>query len=70
MNWLKRYFGWANDNPFYKKAIFTHHKELVNGDILIDDRPDHCGAKEFPGRFIHFGGPDFPDWDAVLAELL
>ncbi|MDR1016125.1 MAG: hypothetical protein LBL67_01465 [Coriobacteriales bacterium] len=69
-NWLKQYFGAGKDNPFYKRTFFTHCKNLIAGDILIDDRPHKNGAADFPGRLIYFGGPDFPDWPAVLAELL
>jgi len=36
---------------------------------LIDDRTTK-GAAEFAGRHIHFGSPQFPDWQSVLDELL
>ena len=68
--WIKKHFG--NDGPdniFFRKAIFSSVKHLSRGDILIDDRTAN-GAGEFAGRHIHFGTPEFPDWQAVLDELL
>lgn len=68
--WVKRYFGGDGpENTFYRKAIFSSVKHLSRGDILIDDRTAN-GAGDFQGRHIHFGTPEFPDWQAVLDELL
>lgn len=68
--WVKRYFGGDGpENIFYRKVIFSSVKQLNCGDILIDDRTVN-GAGEFTGRHIHFGSASFPDWPAVLAELL
>jgi len=69
MNWIKAHFGDGKDSLFYKKVIFSQAKHLNKGDILIDDRTRN-GAGEFSGRFILFGSKDFPDWDAVLRELM
>ena len=49
--------------------ILTHRKDLVKGDILIDDRPNN-GAKDFEGEWIHFGSKNFPDWKSVIKYLL
>ena len=38
-------------------------------DFLIDDRPNN-GAKNFEGKWIHFGSEDFPDWSSVIKYLL
>ena len=27
------------------------------------------GANRFPGEFIHFGTPSFPDWRSVVTHL-
>ncbi|MDO5343308.1 MAG: hypothetical protein Q4F02_00115 [Candidatus Saccharibacteria bacterium] len=68
--WVKRYFGGDGpDNIFFRKAIFSSVKHLSRGDILIDDRTAN-GAGDFQGRHIHFGSTAFPDWQAVLDELL
>ncbi|MDO4774113.1 MAG: hypothetical protein Q4A37_03250, partial [Candidatus Saccharibacteria bacterium] len=68
--WVKRYFGGDGpENIFFRKVIFSSVKQLSRGDILIDDRTVN-GAAEFTGRHIHFGSAEFPDWPAVLRELL
>ena len=63
--WIKNYFG----NLFKKRVILTHHKDFVQGDILIDDSCNN-GAGNFCGEHIQFGTEKYPDWDAVLAYLL
>lgn len=63
--WVKKYLP----DVFYKRIVITHHKDLVEGDYLIDDRGKN-GTSEFKGEWIHFGSERFPDWDAVLDYLL
>jgi len=63
--WLEEKFG----DKISRKLILTHRKDLVKGDILIDDRPNN-GAKDFEGKWIHFGSEDFPDWSSVLKYLV
>lgn len=65
LNWVKKYLG----NVAYKRVIFSHNKHLNAGDYLIDDRTAN-GAGEFKGEHIHFGTPDFPDWETVKTYLL
>lgn len=67
--WVQKYFGEDEDSLFYKKVIFSQQKHLNHGDILIDDRTKN-GAGEFPGRLVLFGSDTFPDWQAVLDDLL
>lgn len=57
-------------NPFYKKVIFSHHKNLClqEGSWLIDDRDKH-GAKAFGDRHIQFGTDKYPDWKSVVDHL-
>lgn len=40
MEWMKKKF------PFFstKKMIFTHHKHLLKGDVLIDDHPKNINS--------------------------
>lgn len=64
LNWVKQYLG----NPFEKKLILSHHKELLCGDFLIDDWDKH-GTSKFQGEWIRFGSPQFPDWDTVEDYL-
>ena len=61
-DWLNKYFG----DLIKKKVIFSHHKELLNGDYLIDDRPVHG----FKGKQFLFGSEEYPDWNSITKELL
>jgi len=69
VNWIHRYFGSEKDSPLYKRVIITHHKNLLKGDLLIDDRLKN-GVNGFEGEHIHFGTPKFPDWNTVLNYLI
>jgi len=70
--WIEKYFG----DLFHKKMFVTHRKDMLIGDILIDDRLKN-GAENFKGELIHFGWDyenkkwnPYPDWDSVLEKLL
>ena len=68
--WVKKYFGGdGRENIFFRKVVFSSVKHLSQGDILIDDRTAN-GAGDFSGRLIRFGSDEFPDWQAILRELL
>ena len=69
LSWVQLHFGFGDDSPAYKRLILSHNKNLNVGDYLIDDRPNN-GAEDFNGEWLHFGTEDYPDWDAVLRELL
>ena len=58
-------------NPFYKKVIFTHNKDLClqEGAWLIDDRIKN-GASEFGERHILFLSEKFPDWQSVVDYFM
>jgi len=60
--WMTRHF---NEKLVRKKLILSHHKHLLIGDYLIDDRRFN-GASEFTGKWIHFGSPEFKNWEIVL----
>ena len=62
--WIKKHLG----TPAYKRLILTHHKNLNQGDFLIDDRTKH-GADRFSGEHIVFGSERFPDWPSVVTYL-
>lgn len=64
LNWVKDHL----DPYFTKRLILCHHKNLLKGRYLIDDRPKH-GADHFGGEWIHFSSPEFPDWKTVLEYL-
>ena len=62
--WIKKHLG----TFAYKRLILTHHKNLNQGDYLVDDRTKN-GADRFTGEHIHFGTEKFPDWTAVTEYL-
>jgi len=62
--WLEDQFG----DLVNRRLILTHRKDLLKGDILIDDRPNN-GAKDFEGNWIQFGTEEFPDWRSILKHL-
>lgn len=62
--WVKKYLG----ERAHKRLILTHHKNLNQGDYLIDDRTNN-GAGDFTGVFIQFGSEHFPDWASVVKYL-
>ena len=59
-DWVEKYIPKAK-----KRLILSHHKNLNKGDYLIDDS-HYRGQAGFEGQWIHFGTPDFPDWESVL----
>jgi len=63
--WLAEQFG----DKINRRLVLSHRKDLVKGDVLIDDRPNN-GAKDFEGEWIHFGSKDFPNWDSVIKYLM
>ena len=63
--WVTKYL----DDVLHKRIILSHHKNLLKGDYLIDDRPNH-GSDSFKGEWIRFGSERFPNWKAVLEYLL
>lgn len=69
VEWIQKYFGIDENSVLYKRLILSHHKNLNQGDYLIDDRTRN-GADKFGGEHIHFGQERFPDWQAVLNYLL
>jgi 5'-nucleotidase len=64
VEWVKAHLG----DVAHKRLILSHHKHLLRGDVLIDDRRKR-GAGAFSGRHIHFGQPPFLTWRSVLDEL-
>ena len=62
--WIENHFG----DKLNRRLILSHRKDFLKGDYLIDDRPNN-GAKEFEGKWIHFGSSQFPNWDSILKYL-
>jgi 5'-nucleotidase len=50
LNWVKKHLG----EVAYKRLILSHHKNLLMGDYLIDDRRKN-GADGFRGTLLRFG---------------
>jgi len=53
--WVRKHLGDAAE----KRLILSHHKNLLNGDYIIDDRTKR-GVEHFEGEHIHFGQESFP----------
>ena len=64
LQWVQKHLG----QSAYKRLIPSHHKNLNDGQYLIDDRTKN-GADRFKGVHIHFGTSDFPDWPSVVDHL-
>ncbi|MDI9551957.1 MAG: 5' nucleotidase, NT5C type [Candidatus Cryptobacteroides sp.] len=65
VTWVTKYL----DDVLHKRLILSHHKDLLKGDYLIDDRSKN-GAERFEGEWIQFGSEQFPDWESVLDYLI
>lgn len=63
--WIAKHF---NEKLVRKRLILSHHKHLLIGDYLIDDRRFN-GASEFKGEWLHFGSENFRNWGAILNYL-
>ncbi len=64
---------WIEDNfdiELAHKLIISPDKSLLKGDILIDDCARGRGQESFEGTFILFGSSSYPDWSAVLLDLI
>jgi 5'(3')-deoxyribonucleotidase len=70
-NWIEEHF------PALKRKVFlTHRKDMLIGDILIDDTT-YRGQRDFKGTFIHFGvgynkmnWTESTDWISQLTNSL
>ena len=62
--WVRKYLGVIA----HKRLILSHHKNLLSGDYLIDDRTAN-GAAEFTGELIQFATDQYPDWNRVEDYL-
>lgn len=60
--WVEKYFP-----ALKKRLILTHHKNLLKGDILIDDTT-YRGQMEFEGEFMHFG-QNGVDWKYIVKTI-
>ena len=68
LEWVHRHLGRGPDSPAYKRLILSHHKNLVTGDFIVDDRTAR-GVDEFDGEHIRFGVAPHADWPSVVDYL-
>ncbi len=71
LNWVKKYLN----DVAHKRLILSHHKNLLKGDFLIDDR-DKNGADGFQGTLLRFGKDhetgkwnQYRTWQSILDYL-
>jgi 5'-nucleotidase len=62
--WVEKHFA----NLLRRRLILCNNKSLLKGDYLIDDHSWN-GAKEFEGKWIHFGTKEYPNWNTVLKFM-
>ena len=62
--WVEKHIG----KEANRRLILTHNKNLLQGDYLIDDRPNN-GAAEFKGELIKFGTEEFNTWNKITTHL-
>ena len=61
-NWVEKYL------PQLKRKMFlTHRKDLLKGDVLIDDTT-YRGQLDFEGTFMHFGQNGL-DWSSCVETI-
>ena len=62
--WVESHFG----KQIRKRLILSHRKDLLIGDVLIDDNPWN-GAKDFNGTWLHYGSNEYPDWNSIMLYI-
>jgi len=63
-NWIDKNFP-----ELKRKVVLTHRKDLLIGDILIDDTT-YRGQKDFNGTFVHFGiGSKKMNWPQITSMI-
>ena len=64
---------WLNEHlpGLGARIIITPNKACLGtrDDFLVDDRAHKADASFFPGTFIHFGSPKYPDWETVMQRF-
>lgn len=75
--WVKKYLG----EEFVDRIIFTRDKTLINGDILIDDKPVQAGVHTPAWTHVYYDRPynklydrprvlSWKTWKRTLLPLL
>lgn len=63
--WIEKHFGL----PFTDRLIISRHKNLLRGDVLIDDQVSGRGQDEFNGLLIQFGSTHYPNWKTITEKI-
>lgn len=63
--WIRKHLGYE----MQKKLYLAPDKSRLIGDYLIDDQTSD-GQDKFTGKLMQFGSEKYPNWEAVLQELL
>ncbi len=61
--WIQKHFP-----ALSRKVFLTHHKDLLIGDILVDDS-NYRGQPDFEGKWLWFGKPGNYDWRETLINI-
>jgi len=62
-NWIEKHL------PQLKRKMFlTHRKDLLIGDILIDDSNTR-GQSDFQGTWMHFEPSEGADWKFMVSRI-
>ena len=62
-NWIEEHLP-----ELERKIILTHRKDLLIGDILIDDS-DYRGQKDFQGTWLHFEPSEGAGWPYMVNKI-
>lgn len=63
--WVRKHLGYE----MQKKLYLAPNKARLIGDYLIDDTKKD-GQSKFVGKLMLFGSKKYPNWKAILKELL
>ena len=64
--WVEDHLGFE----WVKRLIISPDKSLLQGDLLIDDHSEGRGQDRFAGKLIKFGSKTYPNWSAILNEII
>ena len=64
--WVEDHLGFE----WVKRLIISPDKSLLRGDVLIDDHSEGRGQDRFAGKLIKFGSTTYPNWTAILNEII
>jgi 5'(3')-deoxyribonucleotidase len=63
--WVEKHIGFEHVH----RLIISYHKNLLQGDYLIDDRVEGRGQERFGGKLIHFGSDGLEAWSDIKRYI-